>query len=74
MKDFPAKNHVRIYRYDDSKYTNMILGYYAKFFLLHEFESCINFNFGPQICIHIWCDYFMSESLVYTANLQKLIL
>ena len=46
------------------------------FFLLHvhAFESGMKFNFGPQISIHIWPDYFMSESLVYTANHQKLIL
>ena len=68
------KNHVRTYRYDDSKYIKMILGYHATFFLLHAFESCMKFNFGPQIYIHIWCDYFMSESLVYTSNMQKLIL
>ena len=50
----------------------MILGYHA-IFLLHAFESCMKFNFGPQICIHIWYDYYMYESLVYTANLQKFI-
>ena len=74
MIDSPEKNHERTYGYDDSKYTKMILGYHATFFLLDAFESCMKFNFGPQICIHIWCDYFMSESLVYTANLQNLIL
>ena len=73
MIDSPEKNHVWTYRYDDSKYTKIILGYDATF-LLHAFESCMKFNFGPQICIHIWCDYFMPESLVYAANLQKLIL
>ena len=73
MIDSPEKNHVRTYRYDDSKYTKMILGYHAPF-LLHAFENCMKFNFGPQICIHIWYDYFMSESLVYTAYLHKLIL
>ena len=40
-------------------------------FLLHAFESFMKFNFGPKISIHIWCDYFMFESLVYTANHQK---
>ena len=64
MIDSPEKNHVRTYRYDDSKYTKMILGYHTTFFAtciwkLHEIQ---------------FCDYFMSESLVYTANLQKLIL
>ena len=73
MIDSPEKSHVRTYHYNDSKYNKMILGYHATF-LLHAFESCIKFNFGPQICIHIWCDYFMSESLIYTANLQKSIL
>ena len=73
MIDSLDKNHVRTYRYDDFEYTKMILGYHASF-LLHACESCMKFNFGPQICIHIWCDYFMAESLVYTANLQKLIL
>ena len=48
---FSWKNHVRTYRYDDSKYTKMILGYHATFFAtciwkLHEIQ------FWPQICIH----------------------
>ena len=30
-------------------------------FLLHAFESCMKFNFGPKISIHMWCDYFMFE-------------
>ena len=50
----------------------MILGYHATF-SLHAFESCMKLNFDPQISIHIWCDYFMSDSLVYTANHQKLV-
>ena len=70
---FSWKNRMRTYPYDDSKYTKIILGYHATF-LPHAFESCMKFNFGPQICIHIWCDYLMSESLVYKANPQKLIL
>ena len=41
-------------------------------FLLHAFESCMKFNFGPQISIHIWRDYFMFESLVYTASHQEI--
>ena len=41
-------------------------------FMLHTFESCMKFNFGPKISIYIWCDYFMSQSLVYTANHQTL--
>ena len=69
MIDSLEKNHERTYRYDDSKYTKMILGYHATFF-----AACIWKLHEIQICIHIWCDYFMSESLVYTANLQTLIL
>ena len=23
-------------------------------FLLHAFESCMKFNFGPQICVSLW--------------------
>ena len=55
------------------KYTKIILGYHTTFFAaciwkLHEIQ------FGPKISFYIWCDYFMSESLVYTANLQNMIL
>ena len=32
MIDSPEKNHVHTYRYDDSKYTKMILGHHATFF------------------------------------------
>ena len=67
------KNHMQSYGYGNSKYTKIISGLHAAF-LLHVFESCMKFNFGPKISIHIWCDYFMFESLVYSANHQKLIL
>ena len=32
MIDSPEKNYVRTYRYDDSEYTKIILGYHATFF------------------------------------------
>ena len=40
---FSWKNHIQTYRYDDSKYTKMILGYHATFFAtciwkLHEIQ------------------------------------
>ena len=43
MIDSPEKNHMQTYRYDDSKYTKMILGYHATFFAtciwkLHEIQ------------------------------------
>ena len=43
MIDSPEKNHMRTYRYDDSKYNKIILGYHATFFAtciwkLHEIQ------------------------------------
>ena len=69
--DSLEKNHIQSYCYGNSKYTKIISGFHATF-VLHAFESCMKFNFGPKISIHIWCDYFMFESLVYTANHQKI--
>ena len=67
MIDSPKK--ITYENYDDSNDTKIILGYHSTFF-----ATCMKFNFDPKIFLHIWCDYFMSESLVYTANLQKFIL
>ena len=36
------KNHVRTYRYDDSEYTKMILGYHALFFRYMHFKVAWN--------------------------------
>ena len=52
MIDSPEKDNIRTYRYDDSEYTKIVLGNHATF-LLHTFKSCMKFNFGPQISIHI---------------------
>ena len=41
-------------------------------FLLDEFENCMKFKLAPKGCIHTWCHYVMSESLVNTANHQKI--
>ena len=41
-------------------------------FLLDEFENCMKFKLAPKGCIHTWCHYVISESLVNTANHKKI--